>query len=367
MKFKSFQSAMINFFAILFIYSLNFFLFANEYLDLEDGEKQDFILELKKIHIPGHPHAFNPSIIRWQDCILMSFREIKYFTPLSAKFFNSTGIFNFCGSCIGLIRLDEDFNPIGKAQLLDLKPPHIYSRSEDARLFIIEDRLYIAYSDNRDEVFSEGGVRMYIAELDFDGMNFFLQNMERLYGFEGENKNRREKNWVPFDYNGTMLLAYSLIPHRILKPLLGTGTCESIATSEGSIQWEWGELRGGTPAIPVDGNQYLSFFHSSKEIPTVHSNKETVLHYFMGAYTFSLHPPFEITQISPNPIVGKGFYKGTDYEPYWKPVRVVFPCGIILDDNFIWIAYGRQDHEVWVVKINKYGLLDSLIPVNTIK
>ena len=118
-------------------------------------------------------------------------------------------------------------------------------------------------------------------------------------------------------------------------------------------------MRGGTPGIPIDGNQYLSFFHSSKEIPTLHSNREPILHYFMGAYTFALHPPFEITQISPKPIVGKGFYKGAIYDPYWKPVRVVFPCGLIVEGNFIWVAYGRQDHEIWMVKLDKCGLLTA--------
>ena len=157
------------------------------------------------IRIPGHPHAFNPSIIRWRGQLLMSFRDISKNYPLSAKLFNSSGFFNCCGSSIGLVRLDDDFNPIGKVGILDLKNTLLHSRSEDARLFTIHDRLYIAYSDNRDELFSDGGFRMYIAQLDFDGVDFFLHPLECLSQFEGENTNRREKNWVPFDYNGDLL------------------------------------------------------------------------------------------------------------------------------------------------------------------
>src|SRR3990172_2038802 len=47
-------------------------------LDLID---QDFILGTKKIEIPDHPFAFNPSIIRWQGHLLMSFRTYHPHTP----------------------------------------------------------------------------------------------------------------------------------------------------------------------------------------------------------------------------------------------------------------------------------------------
>ncbi len=73
------------------------------------------------------------------------------------------------------------------------------------------------------------------------------------------NPNRREKSWVPFDYKGSLLLAYSLQPHFIFKPLIGTGECESVALTKGDIQWDLGDLRGGTPGLLV-GNEYLSFF-----------------------------------------------------------------------------------------------------------
>ncbi len=34
----------------------------------------DFILETKRIQISEYPYVFNPSIVRWQDSFLMSFR-----------------------------------------------------------------------------------------------------------------------------------------------------------------------------------------------------------------------------------------------------------------------------------------------------
>ena len=35
----------------------------------------------------------------------------------------------------------------------------------------------------------------------------------------------------------------------------------------GSFRWSWGDLRGGTPALYVGDNRYLTFFHSSNEPP----------------------------------------------------------------------------------------------------
>jgi predicted GH43/DUF377 family glycosyl hydrolase len=173
---------------------------------------------------------------------------------------------------------------------------------------------------------------------------------------------RSEKNWVPFEYNHELLLSYSIIPHRIMRPLQGKSTCETVALTRRSIKWNWGVLRGGTQAFVVDGN-YLAFFHCSKSMATAHSGGKSIPHYFMGAYTFEKDPPFGLIKISPKPIVGKNFYHGPAYKT-WKPLRVVFPAGFVFDDAYIWVVYGRQDHEIWVVKLEKQKLLASLASVH---
>ena len=47
----------------------------------------------------------------------------------------------------------------------------------------------------------------------------------------------------------------------------GTTVGLSTMKSGGSFRWSWGDLRGGTPAMFVGGNRYLTFFHSSNEPP----------------------------------------------------------------------------------------------------
>jgi predicted GH43/DUF377 family glycosyl hydrolase len=325
---------------------------SDPFQDLEELS-QDFVLESKRIQVPGYPHAFNPAIIRWRGMLLMSFRTL----PNERDYFSSE---------IGIVILNEDFEPISTPQLLNLRDEQTIApcRAEDARFLVIDDRLFMIYDDNAEEKLSRGGFRMYVAELHYDADHFIISGTERLSNYEGESKEIREKSWAPFDYQGHLLLAYSLLPHKIFYPRLdGSEICDTIASSESPLSWDFGILRGGTSALPAD-DHYLGFFHSSKVLATAHSEGNSILHYFMGAYTFSREPPFTITSISPSPLIGKHFYSGINYEPYWKPIRCVFPCGFIWDERFIWIAYGRDDHECWIVKIDKLGLLQSLIPLN---
>ncbi len=324
-----------------------------EMLDLEKFFEQDIVIENKQIDIPGYPYAFNPSIVRWKNSLLMSIRHI----PNAKDSFTSH---------IGLVWLDENFNPTGKPQFLNPRPQSSRAplRAEDARLLTVNDRLYIIYSDNEDVKISKGGFRVYVAELINDNGYFSIKEPECLSQFEGENKNLREKNWVPFDYEGNLLLAYSISPHKILQPRLDkSGSCDVVFSTQNNFtSWEWGIPRGGTPGLKI-GNEYLSFFHSSVEMQTLHSNQKKIWHYFMGAYTYEAAPPFTITRTSKIPIVGDRFYNGFEYRPYWKPVKVVFPCGFIHDYNYVWVVYGKDDHEIWITKLDKNKLLESLLPV----
>lgn len=305
-------------------------------IDMEE-KISPFVLETKKIEIPGYPDAFNPSIIRWHGKLLMSFR---FRLPITLS-----------TNPIALVWLDEDFNVMSEPQILDIPHPHPWQ--QDARLISIRDHLYVVYSN----LFC-GIRRMYVAEVfDDDGAFFAGEDIPLLH--YDQKSMPQEKNWVPFDYDGNLLLAYSINPHCIFRPV--QSTCETVAITEKNVAWDWGELRGGTPAHRI-GDQYLAFFHSSTDAVSLQSNAQSMPHYVMGCYTFSLQPPFEITAISPEPIIGKNFYNGPTHQT-WKPLRVVFPGGFVCDDQYIRLVYGRQDHECWVAKIEIEKMLDSLIPV----
>lgn len=317
------------------------------FLDLNIYE-QTFVLDAKQIFIPQYPDAFNPSIIKINGRFLMSFRSRN---PKTGR-----------ATLVGMIWLDKNFAPLGAPQILQIekgKDPSFYI--QDPRLVEIEGKLYMVFSDLWKNEESEKR-RMCIGEIEYDGIRFLLKNRKFLLNFDGEKDNKFEKNWVPFEYDNHLLLAYSLSPHKVFYPIFEKNKCTTVGFSRGNNYWNWGKLRGGTPGLLI-GKYYLSFFHSSTLLTTVQSDEKPMMHYFIGAYLFDKDPPFAIKKISPKPIVKKEFYEGPMYNT-WKPLRVVFPGGFVYDEKSIWVFYGRQDHEIWVVKLDKKGLLESLIPSN---
>lgn len=327
--------------------------FSAELIALVDLDKieQSFVLETKRIHIPRYPDAFNPSIVRWENKLLMSFR--------------SRNALDHQANLVGFIWLDENFDPLGEPQLLEMSEGSLAnSYIQDPRLFLVKNKLHMAYSDLVQDIKSEVKKRtMCVAELKYDGERFSAINQEDFQEFDGDKNNKFEKNWVPFDYEGLMLLAYTISPSKIFLPIMGEKRCILVAQNSQFNLWNWGTLRGGTPALRID-NHYLSFFHSTTPLSTLQSESQLMPHYFMGAYLFEAKPPFAIKKISPRPIVDKTFYSGEAYQT-WKPLKVIFPCGFIYDHQYIWVSYGRQDHEAWIVKLDKIELLKSLIPLES--
>jgi predicted GH43/DUF377 family glycosyl hydrolase len=311
---------------------------------------RDFILETKKIELPEYPDAFNPSIIKWRGSLLMSFRVYNQKNRSTNPF--------------ALVWLNENFEPISVPQVFELPfyNPILPSKQQDPRLISVGERLFVVYNNVLENITNREMRRMFFAELFYDGEKFIASEPECFVDFEGKNEMRYEKNWVPFEYNGELLLVYSIIPHRLLRPMFGTGTCKTVATTLGNIQWNWGVPRGGTQAV-LDGDHYLAFFHSWIDLPTIQSNGRKVSHYVMGAYMFEAHPPFSIIAISPEPIVAENFYQPPYYKT-WKPLRCIFPAGLVINEDYIWVSYGRQDHEIWIAKLDKKNLLKSLTPVS---
>ncbi|HSX10139.1 MAG TPA: hypothetical protein VLF94_00260 [Chlamydiales bacterium] len=116
-------------------------------------------------------------------------------------------------------------------------------------------------------------------------------------------------------------------------------------------------MRGSSAATLVDG-EYLALFHSGFKMRSDASNGQKMWHYFAGAFTFSPQPPFEITKVSPFPILGEGLYTPSNTEK-----KVVFPGGYVVSGPRIYMAYGKDDCEIWIATLDKEALMNSLVPV----
>lgn len=312
-------------------------------------DKQKIVIATKRILLDDFPDAWNPSMIKIDKGFLLIFR----YTPDQ----DSQPWLSY----IGIIILDELFQPLSKPQLLTtrLKNSITPSQCEDARIFKFKDRLFLIYNDNVEVIAPTLWQRrdMFISELFYRDDRFTLSSPLKLVYEEKYNSQLWQKNWVPFEKDGMLLLSYSMNPHEILYPNLNTGICYPCYETSPSLTWNFGTLRGSSPALLVDG-QYLAFFHSGIITSSLSSWGIDVWHYFMGAYTFSAEPPFEITRMSPLPIMDENFYTPSDY---YK--RVIFPGGFVVSDSFIYVAYGKDDREIWIATIDKAVLMNSMIPI----
>lgn len=69
----------------------------------------------------------------------------------------------------------------------------------------------------------------------------------------------------------------------------------------------------------------------------------------MGYYKFESHPPYTIVEISDSPILWGNSVDQFIYEEQNPPV--IFPCGVILEnENFI-VSFGINDEKTGIIKI----------------
>ncbi|HSX14040.1 MAG TPA: hypothetical protein VLE96_06460 [Chlamydiales bacterium] len=305
----------------------------------------EIVIAHKRIFFHEYPDAFNPSIIDYNDGYLLTFR----YTPHQK---------NESISYIGICLLNDEFEPVSSPEILLTRHQNslTQSQSEDARLFKFRDKIFVIYNDNIDlnnpSIYDRRD--MFIAEIFLINDRFVLSSPLKLFCQEKKSQ-LWEKNWVPFEWNQMLYLSYSINPHEVLYTNLINGSCYSVFNSSKFCMWNYGALRGSSAALLVDG-EYLAFFHSSKVMASKASYDHPTWHYFMGAYTFSANPPFEMTRISQEPIVSEGFY-----EPSLSWKKVVFPGGYVIQGSLIHVAYGKDDSEIWIATIDKTALMESLV------
>lgn len=310
--------------------------------------EQKIVIATKKIEFEDFPDAYNPSILKTPQGILMSFRYSpdRYSNPWV--------------SYIGIVLLNDSFEPISKPQLVSTRTKNskTQSQSEDARLFTYRGRIFLIFNDNLDvnNTYYSDRRDMHIVELFSNNNQFSVSSPLRLLYHE-KIKQIWQKNWAPFEWDKKLLISYTVNPHEILYANLQNGACYHCYESQVPLDWELGTLRESTPPQLVDG-EYLAFFHSGLVTTSYASWGWDLWHYFMGAYTFAPNPPFEMTQYTPLPIVGEGFYTQSAHEK-----RVIFPGGFFVAEPYIYVAYGKDDYEIWIATLDKNELKKALKPV----
>jgi len=326
---------------LIFLILSTYFFFSLEAKQNPKG----LVVSTKRIHLEDFPDAWNPSLIKADFGFLLTFRHC--LAPHYPWI-----------SYIGIVKLDNDLNVISTPQILNTRDngSSFPSQSEDARIFTFNKKIYLTYNDNPDAVNPSSSERrdIYISELIWQNDEYFLGAPLKLMHETKYEHVKWQKNWVPFEYGKSLLISYSLAPHEVLKIDISSGVSKPIYNKRNGITWDKGVLRGGTPALLVD-DSYLAFFHSSIITKSETTNGHPMHHYFMGAYTFSSKPPFRLQKISPSPIIADGFYTHSSHDK-----RVIFPGGFAVVGDQFYVAYGKDDSEIWIAIVDKIKLMKSL-------
>lgn len=304
-----------------------------------EGLAQEAIVQTKRIRIPGFAKAFNPSLISYKEGYLLSFRiRHRLASPESRK---------KDVSFLGVVRLDKRFRVLPRtAQQLEVisYAPHVSSTAEDARLFLIEDRIFCIFNDFLPS--KKEGCALYCGELVETAGKWALKEAAKPLRYARAIP--IEKNWSPFVAEGKLYLIYSDAPRVILGVDVDSGQCTEVVRSECHWEWQWGEIRGGTPAVAM-GDRFLTFFHSSLPV-----QKGRV--YAMGAYLFDTRFPFQPQAITPFPLGRK--------EDYTRENRhnVVFPGGLVIQNDRIHVAWGKNNKQICITTFDTPKLMDALCP-----
>ena len=262
---------------------------------------------------------------------IFEFNNKKYIIVRNSRFVTSRMTLNW-------LRLYE-YDTLKEINL-NLKEEIDFEQFEDPRVLVYQDKIYISCATYTHDAFHLVHQKMLIFDKDFN----HIDNLHLNYGFNGNNLKECfgiEKNWTFFVYKDKLMCIYKLVPHTVLE-FDWSGKLLTEYITHNTFKWNYGPPRGGTNPIYKDG-YYYSFFHSHVYWGTGKRR------YFMGMYKFNPNPPFDVVEVSDIPIL-YGNEKDMRIYKEENPL-VVFPCGVILDDNKFVVSFGFNDEKTGIITI----------------
>jgi predicted GH43/DUF377 family glycosyl hydrolase len=310
------------------------------------ADKRGVVLKYKRLKFSHVSQAYNPSIVKTETGYLVAFR-------------NDKGYGGKRQSSLAAARVDPSFRQVGNTVFFHTN----HAISEDPRCLCVNGRLYLMYTHTL--VWSPYETYTAMAKLNPSTLRLSAGKDLQYH------PQHIEKNWVPFAYNdlsGTdIYFVYSFNPYKVVRlAKTSDGAIEQPfpQAEKRDLEWEskWGRISGGTPALLVNNEEYLTFFHSYFE------PKKNVKWYVMGAYTFSKTPPFQIRRISRYPIIFKKMYRTRMHPKVWfhpkYDFHVVFPGGFVESKenqkDVFHLAFGENDSGLCILTLDKERLLNSL-------
>lgn len=293
-------------------------------------------IEVNLMHLVPNRRAFNPSIIEFRDKTFLFYRYEKIDS------YNTE---------IAVIQLDEKYRPIDRTNTrIDLRKfPAGVTTFDDPRAFIYKGAIHFVYARGL-QIHTRQG-KMWVSGIGIAHVNdgklvrqflpFFGNNKNISNGWAGQ---KSEKNWSPFEYDGKVLMVYSINPLVVIESDLNRPQCRKVSeTSFDQSFWKWGKFLGGGTPMLKRGEEYYGFFHSFVSDGT---NKPTCRRYNMGFYSIVNDKGFwKVKRISTKPLLEAEKDAKRDLrksDDWWLP-NCVYPCGMIERGDKVIISAGWQD------------------------
>jgi len=223
----------------------------------------------------------------------------------------------------------------GKNQIINIPAIYENEQFEDPRVFWHDGNIHLCFSSWRKSWNYKPIMRL--VKLD-NNWNF---KEEIKLDFGGNGQGVIQKNWQFFSHENELHFVYWYSPFQVVKGK------DVFTHDKPALHWPYGELRGGTPPVLVDG-LYYTFFHSRTE-----SGRAK---YYMGCLAFEGKTPFKPVKMTHAPLLA-----ATNLEPSlsWAPLTV-FPCGALYKDGKWCVSLGVNDLNCGLVDYCRKDLLSRM-------
>jgi predicted GH43/DUF377 family glycosyl hydrolase len=277
------------------------------------------VVQIDQKSLSSYGRNFNSSLIRWKGSLYLCYRSGHYY----AKCF--------------IVKLSEDYIP-EKSQEIIISHELANSGLDDPRLIVFQNKLHVVITGIAD-LRGNRSSNLLVCELDEDfrtvKIEYFHYNL----------RDQFEKNWQFFEYQNSLYSVYSISPHLILR--CHHGSADYAYLSDPLMMWTGGHLRGSTPPVKIN-NEYYSWMHGCVDTPGRR-------YYNIGLYAFNAYPPFQITRITPNPILW-GDPETRSSEMIMNNHAIIFPCGAIFEDGLWKLSMGIHDHYLEIREFRHFEL-----------
>jgi predicted GH43/DUF377 family glycosyl hydrolase len=286
------------------------------------------------------PFAYNPSLLRWKDGFLMTYRY----------HFDDTR-----NTKLGIAELDSGFAVLRHGAMPLTSEAQSY---EDARLFSLHGEVWFSWTEAKDVNTASPTCVVKYAQL--EEVPLYKKQPERwvisrVYQIaSGANDwTTMQKNWVFFESDENLFCIYRSIPLLVVWQVQGEKVIAE--HNQPGVQWPYGDIRGGG-VIAIDG-KLLRLFHSPLDNdPSTNRQRR----YFIGAAVMEYKPPFTTLGVTKHPIIyGSEIDSLSPGErkscKHFKP-SVAIPYGLIDDGESVLAAIGVNDSSCVVSRIPKSKL-----------